>query len=279
MLKRRTNSPADDGAIPSGAVPPRALAVRSMALRPLARTLLTLSALVLPVAAQAQQPISGKGFLFGRPDATLTIRGGFSRPSASSDVFSFTQKNLTLNRGDFSSASFSADLDVWITNRVALQASGGYSGHNVGSEFRNFIDNNDQPIEQKTELLRAPMTLGTRFYLTSPGRAVGRYAYIPSRVTPFVGVGGGAMWYRFKQSGDFVDYKTLAVFNTDLKSSGWAPTAYATAGFDLSIHPNLAISTEARYHLARATMSSDFNQFNKIDLSGLTASVGLSFRY
>ena len=43
---------------------------------------------VLPLSAQSG---GGDGYLFSAPHATLSIRGGLARPTASSDVFSFVK--------------------------------------------------------------------------------------------------------------------------------------------------------------------------------------------
>ena len=248
--------------------------------RRFAIALFTACAVVAPLAVQAQ-PISGDGFLFKRPTGSFTLHGGYSKPSASSDAFDLAQQKLTIGKEAFSSAAISADYNLWLADRFTVQFSTGYAGRNVPSEYRGFVDNKDKPIEQTTELLRVPIAIGARLYLTSPGRSLGRLAYIPSRISPYLSAGGGAMWYRFKQTGDFVDVKStrLDVFNAELVSTGWAPEAYGAAGFDLTLHPNVALTTEARYEYARGSMSRDYAGFNRIDLSGLTATVGLTFRY
>ncbi|MDQ6612497.1 MAG: outer membrane beta-barrel protein [Gemmatimonadota bacterium] len=248
--------------------------------RSFATAFVTVCALLVPLAVQAQ-PISGDGFLFQRPTGSLTLHGGYSKPSASSDAFDLAQQKLTIGKDAFSSVAVSLDYNLWVADRFSIEFGAGYSGRKVPSEYRAFIDNNDKPIQQSTELMRAPFSIGARYYLTSPGRAIGRFAYIPSRISPYVSAGGGAMWYRFKQTGDFIDVKSknLDVFNGELVSTGWGPEAYGAAGFDLTLHPNVALTTEARYEYARGNMSRDYAGLNRIDLSGLTATVGLTFRY
>lgn len=86
------------------------------------------------------------------------------------------------------------------------------------------------------------------------------------------------MFYRFNQSGDFVDYQTTNVFAAEYKTDGWTPATQAFAGFDYSLTPTLALTTDARYIWARGHLSSDFDGFNKLDLSGVSATVGLTFR-
>ena len=62
----------------------------------------------------------------------------------------------------------------------------------LANEFRDWVDNNDEPIEQETKFRRLPLTVALRYYLTDRGRAVSQFAYIPNRYAPYVGVGGGA---------------------------------------------------------------------------------------
>jgi len=200
-------------------------------------------------------------------------------PTASSEVFSFTSKQLTVGRGDFGSASFGADLGLHLSSRLQLQLGTTRSGRTINSEFRDWVDNDELPIEQSTVFRRQSVTAGLKYHLTSPGRSISRLAWVPSRFTPYVSAGAGTMWYRFRQEGDFVDFQTLDVFTSDLASSSWAPTAYAAGGFDYSLTPRLGLTTEARYDYARATMSRYFEGFDRIDLSGVGANVGLTVRF
>jgi len=236
------------------------------------------SALLFPLATVAQMG-SGDGFLFGAPHGSVTLRGGFARPSAGSDVFSFVQQHLTLSRGDFAGGSFSTDVAINLSERLALEVGTGYSGRSVPSVYRDWVDNKDQEIAQTTALRRMPLTVGVRYYLSPTGRSISRLAWVPTRVATYVAGGAGGTWYSFRQSGDFVDYQTLDVFGTTLKSSSWAPTAYGAVGVDYSMSARTGLVAEARYDHAKARMSRDFSKFDRIDLSGLAATVGLTIRY
>jgi hypothetical protein len=242
------------------------------------RAVLWASAIVLPLGVGAQ-PTSGDGFLFGAPSGTLTLRAGYSQPTAGSEVFSFSHQHLTLGRSDYAGGSFSAELGFALADRLALQLSAGYSTRTAGSEFRDWVDNNDLPIEQTTSLRRFPLMVGLRYYLTTPGRSLGRLAWVPTRVAPYVSAGVGTVWYKFRQSGDFVDYQTLDVFPSTLVSTSWAPAGYGAVGADYSMSARVGLVGEARYDLAHAKMSSDFSGFDRIDLSGLSATLGLMFRF
>lgn len=245
-----------------------------------AAALTLVAALVATLAAPARAQSRGDGFLFGRPPATLSIRAGFDRASARSDVFDFVQEQLTVDRGDFGAFTAAADLGITLGSRVELMLGAAYARSSARSEFREFVDLDDLPIEQTTTFTRVPLTAGVKAYLAPRGRTLGRLAWVPSRVAPFVGAGGGVMWYEFRQRGDFVDFDDLGVFPADLRSSGATPIAHALAGVDVTLSPRLALTTEARYTWGRADLGDDdFSQFDRIDLSGIAATAGISIRF
>jgi len=231
-------------------------------------------------SAHAQS--SGKGFLFNQPVGSFTLRGGYALATAGSDVFADATSQLTLDKRDFSSLTYGGDFAYSIKPRIDLVFDGSVSSTSKQSEFRDFIDNNDQPIEQSTKYRRVPLTFGMRYYLMDRGRSVGQFAYIPSRYAPYVGIGAGVMYYRFQQEGDFVDFQTdnMEIFPAKLASSGWTPMAHGSAGLDYNVGPWLALTGEARYQWARAELDRDvFEGYEKIDLSGVTGTVGFKVRF
>ncbi len=248
-------------------------------LAPLARLSRVVAALTFAAAPLAAQVESGNGFLIGTPKASLTIRGGWALAAAHSDVFSFTTNQLTLDRGDFSSPALDVDLAFRVAKRTDVMFSTTVAATRKRSEFRHLIDNNDLPIEQQTQFVRVPLTLSVKQYLSDRGRSIGKLAWIPARLAPYAGAGAGAMWYHFQQNGDFVDFQTMDVFNARLESEGWAPTAHAFAGLEVSLSPRLGLVTETRYVTSHARLGSDFDGFSKIDLSGFSTTAGLTVRF
>lgn len=247
--------------------------------RPFALAAALLASVTLTPRASEAQPRSGRGFMFGAPSSSVTFRGGYAMPSEGSDLFSFVQKNLTLSHGDFAGASLGADLSFFVNPRTAVQLGFGYSGRLASSVFRNWVDNNDREIEQSSELRRLPLSIGVRYYLRDLGRSVSQYVWVPARVTPYVSAGGGFTWYQFRQTGDFVDFKTLDVFGSTFVSSSWTPSAYAAAGAEYALSARTSLVGEMRYDMARARLSNDFSGFNRIDVSGAAFAAGLTVRF
>ena len=242
------------------------------------RSIVSFGVVLLPLAAMAQ-PQSGDGFMFGAPSGSITLRAGYSRPSQGSDVFSFIQDQLTLGSGDFASASLGADLSYFLRPNLALQFGVGYAGRTAPSVYRGWIDTNDQEIEQQTTLRRVPLTMGLRYYLWPTGRSISELAWVPSRYAPYVGAGIGLTWSQFRQTGDFVDYKTLDIFPSTLNSEKWARDLYVAAGVERTLSARFALTGEARYDYSKAALSGDFSGFDRIDVSGLAVTIGLTVRF
>jgi hypothetical protein len=231
------------------------------------------AALTVPGAAAAQG--TGDGFLFGRPVGTLGLQAGWDAATASSDLFDYITRQLTLGRADFGGPSISGDAAVFATPRLAVGLVLGYADRSARSEFRDFVDNANQPIEQTTRFRRVPLMAHVRWYLADRGRSVGRFAWIPRRITPYLGAGAGAMYYRFRQDGDFIDFQTLDVFPTTLEASGWAPMAAGFAGVEWTVSPVWRMTAEARHTWSRGATGEQFVGFAPLDLGGVGLQFGL----
>lgn len=239
--------------------------------------MVSLAVSLAPTVGRAQS--AGDGFLFQRPVGAFVVRGGFASTMAGGDLYSFLTDQFTLSKADFRAPALAGDLLVRVAPRLDLDFGVAYSGSKKLSEFRHFVDLNDLPIQQTTSLARVPLTAGARLYLVPPGRSIGKFAWIPTKVVPYVGAGGGMMWYRLRQSGDFIDFATTDVFPDAFESSGWTSTAHALAGVDYSLSPRLALNGEARYTWAKASLGSDFTGFDGIDLSDIGITFGLNVRF
>lgn len=230
------------------------------------------------VGAEAQRT-SGPGYLFGAPDGSVTLRLGYSRPSAGSDLFSYTTSNLSLSKADFGAIEVGADVGILQGDHLEWLFSVDVAKRSADSDYRHFIGSDGLPIVQATTFSRVPLMIGVRYWLRPQGTTVGKLAWVPSFWTPFIALQGGAMWYEFHQSGDFVNFSNgNAVFAGDLTSNGWTPVAAISAGAAFSLSPRFQLLTQARYVYANKTLGADFTGFQPIDLSGLSFTAGLSFR-
>jgi hypothetical protein len=239
-----------------------------------------LGALLIPAAPAAAQsssaPLPSPDFLFGRPKASAGIRGGWLFARAGSDWYDFVTRNLTLENQDFNRPAIGGDIGVTLSRRLELVFSLDYSQASSGSEYRDFVDNLRMPIQQVTELKQTNISGALKFYLLDRGREISRLAWVPSTVVPYVGAGGGALWYKLSQTGDFVDFVDSSIFGDSLRSQGAGPSAHVFAGVDVRMWRRLYLTLEARHLWADADLGNDWIDFDPIDLTGTRLSAGIT---
>jgi hypothetical protein len=224
-------------------------------------------------------PAAPRDFLFSRPAGEVAVRAGWSFAGAGSDWYDFVTDQLTLERGDFSSVTVGGDVGLWLSNRSTLVLGVDVTHTGPRSEYRRLVDNNRLPIEQGTKLLTVETTGGIRYALTERGRAIGRLTWIPRSVVPFVGAGGGAVYYQLQQAGDFVDFADRRVFPATFESQGWAPTVYAGGGVDVRLLRRMLLTADVRYRYGAAELDQTWVDFDALDLSGVRVTLGASWRF
>lgn len=238
---------------------------------------IALSSTASPVRSQSRG--GGDGYLFKAPTVAWSLRAGVAQPRASGDLFAFVSERLTIDRADLAGIALATDVSVRLRPRLDVVIGAAISTREVFSEYRDFVDLDDLPIEQRTTFRRIPLTAGLKLHLRPDGRSVGRLAWVPARLSPYVAAGGGVMYYVFKQDGDFVDYQTLDVFPTTLRSSDVSAMAYGAFGGTYSMTPRIGLNTEIRYDYARGALGTDFKDFAALDLTSVGFTAGLLFRF
>ena len=233
-----------------------------------------------PENAAAQAGQGGQGFLFRQPVVSLGLRTGYTVPRAGSDIFAHTRDQLTVEKSDFAGGYLGGEIGLRLADHFDLAFGVGYTSSITTSEFRDWVDTDDLAIEQVTKFSTTPVTLSSKYYLTDRGRSIGRFAWVPSRMNAYVGGGVGLTFYRFEQSGDWVDLETLDIFNSEFTSRGRGTQLHALAGLDVSISKNFYLTGEGRYVWADAAIDERFFEgFEDVDLAGLQFTVGISARF
>jgi len=247
------------------------------ALRPvtrLASVSLLLTLFAAAASAQGQVASPKPDFLFGEPHGWVAVRGTWLMPRAGGDLFGFLSDQLTIERTDFRTPAVVGQIGFAVSRQFSVTADLEVSEQRHGTEYRHFIDNFGQPINQSTSLSQTNVVIGLRYSLVDPGRSISRLAYVPRTFIPYVGAGVGMYHYELLQTGDFVDARTLNVFPDVFRSAEWTPSAQLLAGSDIRVWRVIFFDVEARYVFANGDLDSDFVGFNGIDLSGFRFSSG-----
>jgi opacity protein-like surface antigen len=142
-------------------------------------------------------------------------------------------------------------------------------GRTLDTFYRDYLDEDGRDIFQTSKLTMVPMGVSVRV--------------IPTRreaLAPYVAAGVDAIYYRYEEFGDFVDFfdpDGLVLYDSFL-SDGWAFGFHAAAGVRVPLNYDWSLVGEARYQWSATEMNQDF-RLNRIDLSGLTVTVGAHVRF
>ena len=218
-------------------------------------------------------------FVFGRPGFSLGIRGLWRQARADSDLYDFVTEELTLEKSDFNAPGIALDVGFALTSRLEALVGVDFGRSSARSQDREYpVDTEGIPIEQETELSQFGATGSLAFALAPRGRAIGQYAWIPARVVPYVGVGGGLTRYEFVQFGDWVDFVDLTVFTETFATKGWGLGGHLLGGVDIRMARRALLTVEVRRVWAQAdVLGAFFGEFDPIDLGGLHMGVGVRF--
>jgi hypothetical protein len=233
---------------------------------------------LLPARAHAQ---SSPDFLFGSPKGMVGVRSGWVFASAKSDLFTFVQRHLTVDRKDFNAPAIGVDVEMAMAPRLSAIVGFDFARTSKDSEYRDFVDNQRLPITQTTTLSEMNLSGSVKFAITPRGREISSRAFIPAAVTPYVGAGGGMLRYQFVQFGDFIDVDSpnSDIFTDTFRTAGWTPSAHVFGGVDVRVYKRLYLSGEGRYLWSSATPGRDFIDFDPIDLAGFKATAGVHYMF
>jgi hypothetical protein len=230
-----------------------------------------------PTAPQTIPPPSGgPDFLFGRPRASISLSGTWVVPRAGGDLFTFVGNQLTINRSDFRRAGFTGAVGIRIAPRFDVVSDIEISARSLGSEYRQYVKADRSEITQTTKFNQAAFAVGARYFPIGRGQDISKYAFLPRRVVPWVGAGASFAHYTFLQTGEFVDFVDLSIFNHTFSSDGWAVGPHLDTGADVQIWRMFFVNVGARYTWGHANLSSDFVGFDGIDLAGFRSSTGMT---
>ena len=227
-------------------------------------------------------------FLFGRPRISIGIRGLLHRARAESDFYDFVNEELFVRRSsdddhenpdhgllNFDAPGIGFDFGFGVTSRLDVRVGVDYAKSLNESELRNFIGEDGLPFTQRTELSQVELRGELAFALAPRGRAIGQYAWIPSRVVPYVGAGLGFVRYDLVQAGEFVD--DLGYFEDAFGSTGSGPGLHLFGGADIRMSRQVYLNVEARHVEASGKLGEEFAGFEPLDLSGLRIGAGVRF--
>lgn len=215
-------------------------------------------------------------------DSAVQFRLGGFFPSGSGGLWDSNEQTFTLDASDFNDVAFGFSFVTAMSNHLELGFNVDFYDATVRSAYRDFTDQDGFAILHDTRLETTPATVDLRFL------PVGRYAVRGQagqrRVrhpVPYFGAGVGFNYWKYQETGDFVTFDVdppEVVFDRFVED-GIAFEAHVLAGLELPMSPNWNFLFEGRYSWTDDTPDGDFAGIGDLDLGGISAFVGVAFRF
>jgi hypothetical protein len=205
------------------------------------------------------------GIAMGKQMFQLKI--GLFQPSMDSDLWEINMENLALGKQDMLEIFYGAEYEFFIKNILSISLEGGHYQKTIYSQYRDWEYEDGTPIYQNLSLRITSFELDFNLYPLG----------YKNLTFPFIGAGVGLYAWQYEQWGDFINFDDLTV------QEGYAETSTYTVGFNgkagigVRFGHFFAMTLEAKYRYLKGQMSSFFEGFEKLDLSGFQFNLGFCF--
>jgi hypothetical protein len=206
----------------------------------------------------------------------LDLRMGAFWPRTKSNLFDdvsdlYLHNGERIGKGDWTGFAGGFEYNFVPTRNVEVGVHlDGYS-RTLDTVYREFDRPGGREIEQTLKLTIVPVGATVRFVPTSRR----------ARIAPYVAVGADLFIWKYEEAGDFIDFfdPDFPISSDAFASEGVTGGFHVAAGVRIPLNPDFSIVGEAKYQYAKRTnMGDDFSN-NDIDLSGVSATVGIHLRF
>ena len=209
---------------------------------------LFVSGLVAPASGYAQQSVN---FYLGG----FVPRGEDARTDQ--DVLVGNLDFLAFEINDFNGVTAGGEWLFGLGDRLDAGVGVGIYSNSVPTVYRHLTHSNGAEIEQDLKLRVVPFTATVRFL------PLGRVA----AVQPYIGAGVGVHWWRYAETGEFVDVDN-SIFRDSFSASGATAGPVVMGGVGIPIGA-FSVGFEIRYQSAQGELPDDQGfAGTKIDLGG-----------
>jgi hypothetical protein len=200
---------------------------------------------------------------------SLRFRFGLFEPKADSEYWDDKFRDFTGSASSFEDFIWGVDY-LWRTSKSSglLFGTSFYRGRTTQA-YRDWVDEFGADIRHTTDLELWDITAAFELRL---GRG---------DVAPYVGIGGGFLYWRLEESGDFIDFGSddLPIIFASYRASGWTYEGFGFVGLDIALGYRWSFFVEGRYRVADDELADDFSGFGTIDLSGTEITAGFSWNF
>lgn len=217
-------------------------------------------------------------YFLGSRVSLIQIQGGWNVPDKSSDIYTFSEENLTFDSDELDGPLFQINYQFQVNNYVAIGGGWSHYSEKVDSEDRFYEFEDGDAIRQETSL--ETNFVGAMVTITPFGAGTfGTKAWLPRLFVPYIQVAAGFKSWDFYQDGYFVDVDTLEVFRDTFTDDGVSGALRAGIGLRINITKNIDFDLSAQQDFADDELAGDFEGFGDLDLGAKSYLAGITLRF
>jgi hypothetical protein len=208
----------------------------------------------------------GSGIIFSQ---SINLKIGLFVPRLDSDLWEINLENLAFSKSDMLNAYYAAEYEIPLNRNLTFSLELGSYARTVNSQYKDYTYENGDTIFQDISLRLTPIEANLKVYPLGQQQTV----------CPFIGAGAGVYAWTYQQSGDFINFEDGTI------SNGFAETRTFSIGFNgrlglvFRLHPRVALALEGKYQYLKGRLSGYFEDFERLDLGGFTANLGINIYY
>jgi hypothetical protein len=205
----------------------------------------------------------GSGLLLSQ---SINLKIGLFIPSLRSDLWDINIGNLDFCKSAMINACYSAEYEVFLNRYTSFSLEIGSYSKTIYTLYKDYTYQDDSPIFQNISLRITPVEANIKIYPLGH-----RYVFFP-----YFGAGAGLYVWTYQQWGEFV------IFPDENIEEGFAETRTVSFGFNgraglvYRFHPRVALAVEGKYQYLQGRLSRDFEDFDRLDLGGITTTFGVN---
>ncbi len=207
-----------------------------------------------------------------RPGDTASTRFRLTlfEPNGSSEAWDALYAGFSGSPSDLSDLGFGLDFRWMLGRNSGIQFGFSFSEGSSTSEYTEWVAGDGTAIRHQKSLELGDLTV---LWVLRPGD--GR------AVSPYLGIGGGFLWYELSEAGDFIDFGSadLPIVRTGYFGDGTTFELLGVVGLDVRLAGGWSFLAEGRWREAEDDLGGDYGGYGKLDLSGWELSAGFAFNF
>jgi opacity protein-like surface antigen len=231
---------------------------------------LTVAALAL-CSSLAEAQRHHPGYSSGYSSGSLRLKIGMLEPDGESEFWDTQFQDFTGAVSDLDDIVLGVDY-LWPLGRSTSLAFGvSFWEGETTQAYRDYTDSIGSSIRHTTTLQATDVTVALIY----------RFGHRDSTLAPYIGAGGGFVWWRLEETGDFIDFASseLPIVFAHYQAEGTTSEVFAVAGLEMALTPSWSFLVEGRWRRADDELGDDYGGFGEIDLSGTELTAGFALRF